>query len=173
MSKQVEEYLKKQSSVIFLDIDGVLNSVETMTRNFYAQPEKVRNCREDRTDWPDAELVANLNYIIEQTNACIVVSSTWRYMGLEKVSECLYKAGVVGNIIDITGKHPHGIRGYEIISWLSQYHYKVKNFVILDDDTDMVFVSPYSVKTNVKTGLTKECAEEAVRILNTRIMEGF
>lgn len=173
MSKQVEEYLEKQHNVIFLDIDGVLNSVETMTRNFYAQPEKVRESREDRTDCPDAELVANLNYIIEQTNACIVVSSTWCYMGLEKVSECLYNAGVVGNIIDINRNHPHRIRGYEIIDWLSRYYYMVKNFVILDDDNDMVFVSSYLVKTDVNTGLTKECAEEAVRILNTRVMEGF
>jgi len=53
--------------VIFLDIDGVLNSVKSMIESKY----------EKWSDEPSIENIGWLNYIIEKTDAKIVISSTW------------------------------------------------------------------------------------------------
>ena len=48
-------------SILFLDIDGVLNGHQ-------------------KTGRIDQHCMANLNYVIEQTGCVIVISSSWRYM---------------------------------------------------------------------------------------------
>ena len=61
--------------VIFLDIDGVLN-----TKYWHAQKEK------DQYGYTfDATAVANLAKIIEKTGADIVISSSWKCMGLAEL----------------------------------------------------------------------------------------
>lgn len=65
----IQEVKKIKMKIIFLDIDGVLNvfgkSHDQYGKTFHKHFEN------------------NLKYIIEQTNAKIVLSSTWRFKGLQ------------------------------------------------------------------------------------------
>jgi hypothetical protein len=70
-----------------------------------------------------------------------------------------------GNSIDITTD-----RGAEILKWLSD-HNDVESFVILDDEAfDIIHYFPNNfIKTNFRTGLTKDDVERAVKILNVNV----
>lgn len=152
--------------VIFLDIDGVLNVIGQGYDEFGQIFHK--------------HLEENLKKIVDSTGAKIVISSTWRYAGLKKMQKMWTKRNLAGEVIDITddlGIQGQRIkRGFEIQKWL-QEHPEVIQYVILDDDTDMLnhqignFVRT-SNNTNhfdcidIGYGLTTICAEKAIRILN-------
>lgn len=146
----------KPTKIIFLDIDGVVIPVTyLLSGNINAAP----------------RCVENLNRLVERTGADIVVSSTWRELGLEKVTAYLREWGVIGNIIDITPFLEGRPRGHEIKAWLDgQQH--VSAFVILDDNYDMAELSDYLVLTDYETGLTRADAETAVSILRLQLADG-
>ncbi|MFW6225708.1 MAG: HAD domain-containing protein [bacterium] len=162
--------------VIFLDIDGVLNVIPTDIDKF--------GCT-----FHD-NFVDNLRWIIEETGAKIVISSTWRMGGLKYIRDMWEFRNYPGEIIDITPTCKEVVhmgirefydlvdRGDEIKLWLD--HYDVDNYVIIDDDNDML---PEQLNNFVRTsnnshhpdcidigyGLTKICAEKAIKILNEKI----
>lgn len=147
--------------VIFLDIDGVLN-VRTIEYDEYGA-------------LFHPHFIDNLRTIIDKTNAKIVISSSWRFEGLERMQAMWKDRNLPGEVIDITpylGNHT--IRGYEIEEWL--YKHTPENYVIIDDDSDMLqsqknnFVCTFknmnhSDYIDLGYGLTKECAEKAIKIL--------
>jgi hypothetical protein len=188
--------------IIFLDIDGVLNS-----ENWYRRRFKEINTEDILGKYPFYEFdplsIAELNRIIEQTEAKVVVSSTWRIgKSVEDLQKMLDVVGFKGKIIDTT---PHFFakgtdndanrigytipRGCEIDWWLKEkgkfqrinWSYErqleylekslVKNYVILDDDSDMLYGQrEHFVKTNIYgSGLVKQTADKAIQILNTPI----
>ena len=139
--------------VIFLDVDGVLNSVE------------------DRFSW-GIETDKHLEYlkdIIDKTGAAIVVSSSWRILPnmMDRLRSRLKDFGM-----DAYSKtpeiHTHGRhRGDEIRKWL-QENPGVKKFAILDDESDMrEFVNTNFFKTDMEIGLTKDIADEVIKFLNS------
>lgn len=136
--------------VIFLDVDGVLNSVQ------------------DRFSWTlesDKHLIL-LACIVRRTNAKIVVSSSWRnYDLLDTLKERLNDFSM--SVYDRTDYSEHGIRGLEIKEWLDN-HKDVESFAILDDeDFDIAQYFPKNlVKTNAKIGLQKNDAEKCIAILS-------
>lgn len=158
--------------IIFLDIDGVLNVI-----GMHCGP------RDEFGSQFHSHLVDNLKYIIDQTGASIVISSSWRHSGLSEMKLMWEMRDLPGEVIEITpfarevGQPKYGekmCRGEEIQYWLDRtpgVHY-----VIIDDDNDML----ESQKSNfVRTadnwkhaghvegyGLTLECAQRAVAILN-------
>lgn len=181
--------------VVFLDIDGVLNS-EKWHRYLHDNVDP----HEWSAQYPfyeiDPESVKWLNYVTDQTGAKIVVSSAWRLgRTIEELTGILQKCGVTGEIIDIT---PHMQftratpdtvpRGCEIDYWLStkgfvrinwskdtqkEYEEKaqVKNYVIFDDDSDIMYDQrEHFVKCPAFTGLTEIEAKKAIEILNKSIM---
>ena len=180
--------------VIFLDFDGVLNSENWMKsrRDKYSMDD-IHN------QYPyyeiDPEAVEKLNTIIKATGAKVVVSSTWRLgRTVESLTQILEFQGFKGEIIDMTPHHgsPKDIgysipRGCEIDDWLKKKSFKrvnysiakqieklekseIKNFIILDDDTDMLLAQrEHFVNTSWRTGLTDEDVEESINILNTPI----
>lgn len=157
--------------VIFLDFDGVLNVIPQGHDSFGGifHP----------------EFVENLSRIIDETEAKLVISSSWRHMGMERLCRMWEHRGYPGEIIGITpdlyrhidfeGERKM-VRGDEIQAILDRKH-EITNYVILDDDTDMLksqrmnFVQT-SANINhldcidIGYGLTKECANRAIRILN-------
>lgn len=156
--------------IIFLDIDGVLNSVESMHRKHNLN-QKVRSAdRTQDTDFPCEFLVANLNQIIKDTDAKIVVSSTWRIgKSIQDLREILMVAGVHKANEIVIGKTPlmrDVIRGIEIQDWINQFQPELKSFVILDDDSDMGTLMNKLVKTNSQKGLTIENVMQAIKLLN-------
>lgn len=157
--------------VIFLDIDGVLNSEE-----FFV--ERTQNCRYDayRSAGYSAKMsrnlcsldsiaIANLNHLITQTGAKIVVSSTWR--SDDPFLQEVFAVVGIPAYIDITPYTVTRHRGMEINYWLDK-HPEVENYVILDDDNDMLDKQlEHFVQTDAyKRGLSLENVEQAIKILN-------
>lgn len=156
--------------VIFLDVDGVLNSEVSREQE-----------RNNFDNWMEHEVsemhVNNLKKIVDATGAQIVLSSSWRFdhpkaTGRDFIVDPLMKVldrklKAVGlDIIDVTPDLRGKIRGAEIQDWLDR-HSEVERFVILDDDVDMKDEQkPFFVNTTFKNGLTDELANKAIEILN-------
>lgn len=148
--------------VLFLDIDGVLNS-----DTFYVnRPKETKQLPYPLSEF-DPACVKRLNYIFEQTKARLVVSSSWRHDSF--ISRVLEKAGIKEKVWDIT---PYGMgkpRGFEIRQFLSE-HQNIENYVILDDVANMLpEQQSHFVHTKAYYGLTDEDAEKAITILNGRL----
>ena len=147
--------------IIFLDIDGVLNCENGFKKDYCKYDNE--NSEMGMDFYPPSKDL--LNKLIRETDAKIVISSTWRLDGLERMQELWKYRGMSGEIIDIT-PNIHSIkygeenitlpRGVEIKHWLNkngfthinwskekQYEYMVKsnilNYIIIDDDSDMLY----------------------------------
>ena len=114
---------------LFLDIDGVLNSIE-----YYLV----------RVDTPndegiDKHSISLFNLLLKEIpNLQIVISSSWRKMHpIEYIKDCLERHGFKHskNIIDYTPSL-HTIRGLEIQDYCKRYD--IVNYAIIDDDRDML-----------------------------------
>lgn len=160
--------------VIFLDIDGVLNVIPQGR-------DKYGSCFHKHFE-------ENLKWIVEETNAKIVISSTWRFSGIEIMKEMWGKRALPGDIIDVTpftsvmtdydaSFSERAERGNEIRDWLNK-NGGVEKYVILDDDNDMLpEQQDFFVKCSenqhhedcidIGYGLTRQCAEKAIKILNS------
>lgn len=125
--------------VMFLDIDGVLNSQEWYTE---------RMEKEMSYDYPkdefSPELVSKLNGLIKETKAKIVISSTWRISrSLSELKDLFRFVGVQGEVIGKTssnqfrGKYGQCVRGKEIKEWIDEQREEVK-YIIIDDDNGML-----------------------------------
>lgn len=159
------------TKIIFLDIDGVLNNAL-----WYKETNGHRG-RDDLS--PDN--IKFLNELIENTGAKVVVTSTWRLnRTVEELQEILARNGFVGEIVGKTIDMRRGedsdciLRGNEILQWMKAHpvelgcaYYDYKDYVILDDDSDMLYwqkdnyihVDPYC-------GLTPWCIYKAKKLLN-------
>ncbi len=118
---------------IFLDIDGVLNSQQSMVSS------NVRGvCDYEGLDRTALGLVRK---VCELTGANIVISSTWRSDGKDAIAGGFEACGWRGIIMmkTIIGVTPRlsGKRGGEIAEWLA-CHPEVHNYIIIDDDRDML-----------------------------------
>lgn len=135
--------------IIFLDIDGVLNCEDGF---------KSKICTE-RDDYgmlfyPPSERL--INKLIDETSAKVVISSTWRMSGLDQMQWMWKSRGMSGDVIDITPRLDHRIRGVEINEWLKSNGFRqcfwseeiqkkymeessIENFIIIDDDSDMLY----------------------------------
>lgn len=153
--------------VIFLDIDGVLNSrAYDKKRDINAQT----NIDETR--------LPLVKRIVEETGAKIVLSSTWRE-DWEKDPDICREDGVYINQmfskfgLEIFDKTPFlGIcadRSEEIKTWLEETPHKIESFVIIDDYRfGWGSLSDNFVKTNPNFGLGLEEVHvlKAIKILN-------
>jgi hypothetical protein len=128
--------------VIFLDVDGVLNSEHWYKKNHKRHPER---CRVETAI--DPRYVRNLRKIIKRTGAKVVLSATCR--GSVKANKTHYLRQIFQKYgIEIYDYTPRiGMeRGIDIQEWLN-HHLDVTNIVILDDDSDMCHLMEYLVKT--------------------------
>lgn len=142
--------------VLFLDIDGVLNSREVIER-------------EQKANVIDRAMVERLNAIWRATDCKIVISSTWRlYHTPRQLIDRLQFNGFLGEIIGQTPDlliSENGNRGLEIQSWLHK-HPSVTQFVILDDDVDEDMPFGNIVQTSFKDGLQDHHVKAAISVLN-------
>lgn len=146
------------NKILFLDIDGVLNSADYMVACGGKFDHKQI----------DPAAVARLNRITDTTGCKIVVSSTWRllYDHLEDLKTALTGYGITGEVIGKTPFKPNAlrfVRGKEIEFWLEENHGTYSKFVIVDDDTDMGKLDKHAVYTKFKTGLLDEQADEIIK----------
>src|ERR1700749_3813508 len=154
--------------IIFLDVDGVLNSEETVDYyghygGWFGENDEID---EVKVAWGQ-QLVDNLKYIVEQTNAEIVVSSTWRvHFSLQKFSD-MFKIYGWENV-PLIGKTESlaASRGVEINQWLNANEGEIESYVILDDNDWFLTEQQSSfIKTSIFHGLSFKDAAKAVEIL--------
>ena len=164
----------KKINILFLDIDGVLNSArffkeeyEKWSLNGRPQEGAYKWCR----DKFQKSSIKELNRIIKKVpDLKIVISSSWKNNNtLYELKEKLFKqAGINPDlVIDMTPNLGIIHRGKEIIEWLNHNKYNIINFVILDDNTDMDELSDKLVKTTWAEGLTEKEADEIIKRLNS------
>ena len=161
------------SPVLFLDIDGVLSSEEHASRYTMGEWEKLAYLERHI----DSKAVELINYICSETNADIVISSTWRYgRTVEQLQEVLNQRGCTFKVIDKTPEHDIRYRGYEIDAWISKNrsrdkngsYFNFTNYAILDDDIgDMLIKQKDNVfEIDRRVGVTKEDADKIIEFLN-------
>lgn len=159
------------NKVIFLDIDGVLNSQNTFRDNHEYGKFFIRNMNgsvEDEMVYTmldiDLDKVFMLRDICNLTGAKVVVSSCWRRLNKYFLfEEKLTSLGIP--IVGVTSFISNN-RGDEIRKYLEDNH--VDDFVILDDEIfkDFNELENYLIKTSFyEDGLTEEISNEVVRVL--------
>jgi CO dehydrogenase/acetyl-CoA synthase alpha subunit len=129
----------------------------------------------------DPESVEYLNSITDETGAKIVVSSSWRSgRTVDDLQKLFQFVGITGEVIDKTSRlnfanwNTSVPRGCEIEHWidthkelLGQDKYDYKSYVILDDDSDMVYYQKDNFfKTSFYEGLTRDIANNVINFLN-------
>ena len=165
--------------VIFLDIDGVLNS-----ERWYRQSNK-DVAKDKYGNAFDPEAVANLGKIITATGADIVISSSWKFLGLSVMQDMWHDRELPGKVIDITPtvindemlQHADlediealpKVKGYEVKEWLRLHGKNVSSYVIIDDTDDILpEQQEHFVQTMPEVGLSECDAEVAIYILNKK-----
>lgn len=174
--------------LIFLDIDGVLNSTAWLIREGREMAEAARRDAGFRTAWLaeadhalDPEAVHNLQRLVDVTSARIVVSSTWRkHHSVNNLERMLHRRGLKERILGCT---PHINKGYgdpsgergrgrEIAAYCELISDDIEGIVILDDDGDMGMLRKYLVKTSNLNGLTAVDVATACDILADQCRSG-
>lgn len=154
--------------VIFLDIDGVLNC-----QSFFANEQRP-------ISGPYAFLDKNrlllLHAIVSQTDAKIILSSTWKVSLNKKLqAQDLMGTFLLDALNDVhlqlfdKTEQTRLPRGDEIRRWLF-LHPEVTHFIILDDlteiDANWQELTPHLVQTDYFNGLTATLTQIAIKKLS-------
>jgi hypothetical protein len=157
--------------ILFLDIDGVLNDNDTLPNPNHPLCESYMKSM----SWVCPKRIEQLNKICEQVpDLYVVLSSSWRVMGIEVVQSILKDSGYIGNIHNETVMQFSFVpRDYEIMLWLDNHLgteciHGGTNFVILDDAIiENVNLKPHHVQTSMEIGgFSDEHVNTAISILN-------
>ena len=173
--------------VLFLDIDGVLNSENWFAYRIYCVKNNMVNILMNFVDTDDRNIkhklttlddraIANLNRIVEETGCKVVLSSSWR-SSIESenifTQNLLKLKGFKYEFYDVTPRlwfSDFSIRrGEEIKFWLDKESEKheIESFVILDDDSDMLPEQMNNfIHVDGQVGLTDRDVLTAIEILN-------
>ena len=151
------------NKIIFLDIDGVLNTEHYQGLLQY----QGKPWQDEYGAFFDPKAVKQLKRIIDATDADIVVESSWKYLGLDAMKELWKVRNLPGTIIDITPSLLGKNKGVEIASWLSKYAKQDIRYVIIDDEYVILDSQlPHFILTNPYEGITEEQANRAISMLN-------
>lgn len=148
-------------NVIFLDVDGVLNSINHLKEEYYKNKRPYSGY-----DYPfDRRCLLNLLYLVNITDSYIVITSTWRKdkIGRNILLNELAKYDLDKRVIgytDILYKR----RGEEVKDFLLK-NSNITNFIIIDDDSDFEGLEDYLIKTNYQNGLTNDDVGKAIKKL--------
>lgn len=131
--------------VIFLDFDGVLNSL--------ASTLALGGCGSRQFDPVCVRLMARL---ADAADAAVVISSAWRIgSNVEELRLILsrYSEALADRVVGVTGSGGPQ-RGNEIAAWLAEHpNEHNRSFVIIDDDADMLDGQlPHFVQTRHRDG---------------------
>jgi hypothetical protein len=176
--------LNKYNSLIFLDLDGVLNCQLFYTEKFshlerfdgiplYKVVKKylhkiVKKKEISDLDYYKSQICSKrigwLNELCNETNSAVVLSASMRSgHDVEKLQEIFNYCGATFTIIDKTGYCNCRIRGVEIHKWLQDncmkwfgvHYYDFYRYAIIDDDSDMLLGQQFNFfKVDNYSGLT-------------------
>lgn len=149
--------------VLFLDIDGVLNS-----RKWYEANKQPINFESGIMYRSAVELdpaaCALVNELCESEGLSIVISSSWRVIHTKgEIVDMFASRGLFAPVIDFTPRLRSGFRGQEVAEWLYD-HPVCTHHVILDDDPDFYPNQPL-VRTDNAVGITTKDIEKAKELL--------
>ena len=143
---------------IFLDIDGVLNSNEhtAFIKSFVTYSDNMIEPFDD-------ECLYNLKYIVDETDAKIIITSIWRLFPeyLNLLMNKLEEYGLDKNVISLTISNKYKDKLQEIAVKLKKFG--ITEYVVLDNDKTLNL--DRHIITNNATGLTEIDAKQAVKIL--------
>lgn len=166
--------------IIFLDFDGVLNTEHNQNMLLY----KGKTWKDKHGAFFDPKAVAELNRIVEETKADIVIESSWKYLGLEAMRQMWRDRNMPGNVIDVTPSSASNNwllnanldemdpahtqwKGVEIASWIAENLHDEDRYVIIDDEYVILDSQlPHFILTNPYDGIIPELADRAIKLLN-------
>lgn len=129
--------------VLFLDIDGVLNSTRTCVAHG-GYPHELTHT--EAFDWVAIKLLQRL---CDSSGVQVVLSSAWRLTHDYKDVAKAFDLPIIDRTPSLLG-----CRGDEIQHWLDN-HVEVTNYAILDDDPDMLeSQEPHFIHTRGSEGMT-------------------
>ena len=143
--------------VIFLDIDGVLNSIRSAVA-LGGYPYHVTPDHLPTFDWVAVGLMQR---VCKETGAVCVLSSTWR----KSVDYLLIGEKLELPIIGVTPVNHDGHRGGEISLWIDE-NGEPKRWAIVDDDSDMLeHQLPRFVHTDIENGFSLANYRQLIALL--------
>ncbi|SEL64876.1 hypothetical protein SAMN04487770_11448 [Butyrivibrio sp. ob235] len=164
------------SNIIFLDVDGVLNSK-------FWDNEHQREISEGK--YVDIEKVSLLGSLVKRTGAKIILHSGWRFWFDKSMKPLRPEAAFFADTMKSEGIRIAGVtpdltteeirktkkfsmvKADEILLWLEENSYD--NWVVLDDlELNNIEIGKHQVKTDAEVGLTVMDVERAVTILAGR-----
>lgn len=136
--------------IILMDWDGVI-------------------CPFGKTSLADKAIVKAVDnfkaFLTKEPTVKIVLSTAWRQHGMAYCKRFLEGLGIdPDRVVGMTGDE-RGDRGYQIQLYLNR-HPEVKQFVIVDDNSDMGDLTHKLVKTNSFVGFTEKDIDLAIEVLN-------
>jgi hypothetical protein len=146
------------NKVLFLDIDGVLNS-----RIYYKYLFKP----EDGGSRFDPYCVILVKKLVEEFSLKVVISSTWRDGAMKRLVKELNENDFMVHLHEdwLTPVIRPASRGKEIELWLDN-HSEVKDYIILDDNENLLdHQRDKFVKTSVYLGMVQERYHHARNLL--------
>ena len=148
--------------LLFLDIDGVLNSWHYFKNNktLIDKSESKKDFKINKWTHLDPDAIKRLNRLVDLSGVEVIISSTWRLLfSLEEINKMLAFRGATFQASNRTpegyyrGMSSRTCRGDEIKEFIDNFSEPVDAFVILDDDNDMDGVSSQLVQTSMNNGI--------------------
>lgn len=147
--------------VLFMDIDGVLNSEDWLRRRGAGEPGRMADPEYMAERALDPVAVWLVSNIVARTGCKVVLSSTWRVDGIGRVQKLLNRVGAKFELYDATPDCAQQVgslfigaeRGAEIQEWLAK-HPETERFAIVDDSDDIGPLKDHLVRTSHDRGLT-------------------
>lgn len=151
----------KKNPIIFLDFDGVVNTI------YYCYYPRLKKeifgyAHEEDGFVNNRQAIEWLNDLYFHYKYDIVVTSTWRtYCNYREI---LYNSGL-NRQINIIGATPNinHIRGDEIAQWIIDNNEQDRDIIILDDDEDMGILKNNLIKCDPYLGITLHEYTECVK----------
>lgn len=154
-------------NIIFLDVDGVLNNIKDAEEQYERILTPIVGF-----DWPFSKRSLNvLKRIVDETDAKIVVTSTWRLreQGRKTLLSELEKYDLKEKVIGWTPNLKAFNREEEIIAYLKSNEYTNLNFIILDDEVRWYKdLKEYVIKIDAYLGLNEEHLEPSINLLKSK-----
>jgi hypothetical protein len=139
--------------LIFLDIDGVLNSSVHLEFKALSMPDESIFLSLDPAASINQENLNLLHILVDKTQSQIVISSTWRKdryfvdphaseaIKIEKFKDLFAQKGWINAPIIGTTPVLSGFRGQEVATFLDDFsrHHRIDDYLIFDDDSDYIF----------------------------------
>jgi hypothetical protein len=156
-----------RSKFLFLDFDGVLNSLEWF-KNMKKSNEIILPTQDELTKNINPNQVKLVEEICEKTNCAVIITSVWRIGRNIKELRDLLSACGWRNPIYIAGKTrliQNHDRGTEIKHYIEKFGIDENDIVILDDDNDMGNLMHRLLQCDPIKGITPEIVQKAIQLL--------